>query len=63
MGGVGGWCVVVTHVILGSVLSGLTLGLWTLDFGLGLDNIFQEIPEKDGKCYVFHGSYWQILAN
>ena len=31
---------VVAHVILGSaqVLFVLTLGLWTLDFGLGLDN-------------------------
>ncbi len=33
---------VVAHVILVSpqVLMVLTLGLWTLDFGLGLDHIF-----------------------
>ena len=37
-GGGGGW--VVAHVIIVSaqVLLVLTLGLWTLDFGLGLDN-------------------------
>ena len=39
--GVGG---VVAHVILVSaqVLLVLTLGLWTLDFGLGLDNYTSE---------------------
>ena len=36
---VGGGVVVVAHVIIVSaqVLSALTLGLWTLHFGLGLD--------------------------
>ena len=36
--------VVVAHVILVSaqVLLVLTLGLWTLDFGLGLDNNFRR---------------------
>ena len=40
----------MAHVILVSaqVLLVLTLGLWTLDFGLGLDNkVTQNIPKPE----------------
>ena len=53
----------VAHVILVSaqVLLVLTLGLWTLDFGLGLDNFKCYLIINISKFSIIYNQVLQIL--